>query len=202
MPDYSKGKIYKIVSDDPNITDVYIGSTTSTLSKRFVCHKSKFINKTGYCSSQKLFALYGVELFHIELIENYPCKNITELRIREQHHLDTTECINEARAYTSKEQRTANKKYYGEQFRKLFPEKKALKNKLYQQEHPEQYKAYQHQYRQEHEEELKAYFKARYEQKKNTEVICECGCVSNLQNIKRHRKSKKHAELMANLHLE
>ena len=39
MPDYSKGKIYKITNDLND--DVYIGSTCDTLSRRFSNHKSK-----------------------------------------------------------------------------------------------------------------------------------------------------------------
>ena len=40
MPDYSKGKIYKICSDDPDITAVYIGSTTQALHTIWSNHKS------------------------------------------------------------------------------------------------------------------------------------------------------------------
>ena len=54
MPDYSYGKIYKIVS--PSTGLVYIGSTCQTLSQRMTDHKKKYnrwlgtgkINTTSY----------------------------------------------------------------------------------------------------------------------------------------------------------
>ena len=49
LPDYSKGKIYKLVSNKTN--DVYIGSCLMTLSTRLSGHRGKS-NKT---SSKRMF---------------------------------------------------------------------------------------------------------------------------------------------------
>ena len=38
MPDYSKGKIYKILNNIDN--EIYVGSTIKTLSQRMACHRS------------------------------------------------------------------------------------------------------------------------------------------------------------------
>ena len=42
MPDYNKGKIYKIVS--PNSDKIYIGSTIRPLKERFWAHMSNWRN--------------------------------------------------------------------------------------------------------------------------------------------------------------
>jgi predicted GIY-YIG superfamily endonuclease len=76
--DFSRGKIYKIVS--PNTDKFYIGSTTMTLNQRFNCHKlikssySRYIISKGEAT--------------IELIENFPCKSKDELRWRERDYYD------------------------------------------------------------------------------------------------------------------
>jgi len=76
MPDYSKGKIYKISS--PNCVKIYIGSTTKSLNKRLIGHKTDA--KTKKCRS-KIVIDCGNAI--IELIELFPCESKTELERRE-----------------------------------------------------------------------------------------------------------------------
>jgi len=111
MPDYSKGKIYKICSDDPDITEVYIGSTIATLNERWSGHKADF-TAGNFVSSALLFGKYGIESFKIELIEDYPCKCEKDLVIREQYYIDTVECVNVSRSYRTEEQKIAYYKQY------------------------------------------------------------------------------------------
>lgn len=93
MPDYSKGKIYRLTCDDPNL--IYYGSTTLSLAQRLTIHKSK----KGDCSSKKLFDVGGVE---IELVLECPCDSQIELRQIEQTYIDNDNCINEVNAYVDK----------------------------------------------------------------------------------------------------
>ena len=73
MADYSKGKIYRIISDKTDA--VYIGSTVQTLERRFTDHKSHF--KCGpYCASTELLKLGDAR---IELIRDFPCNSEREL---------------------------------------------------------------------------------------------------------------------------
>ena len=82
MPDYSKGKIYKILN---NIDDeIYVGSTTETLGQRMAKHRHSIKAKPQYNLYNHMHEL-GVENFYIELIENYPCNDVYELRAREGH---------------------------------------------------------------------------------------------------------------------
>ena len=79
MTDYSKGKIYKILN---NIDDeIYIGSTSETLSRRMTRHRS-LANTNPYNKLYKHMIYIGIDKFYIELVENYPCNNKDELRAK------------------------------------------------------------------------------------------------------------------------
>ena len=78
---YENGKIYCIRNwvDD----DIYVGSTTQALSKRFQKHKDIL---TTFKKDRKLYSKMnelGIDKFYIELYEEYPCNNVEQLRRRE-----------------------------------------------------------------------------------------------------------------------
>jgi hypothetical protein len=86
MPDYNLGKIYSIRSiSRPEL--IYVGSTTQTLSRRMSIHKSN--NNT--CSSKKIILIGDA---YIELIENFSCRDVYELKARENHHMRLNICVN------------------------------------------------------------------------------------------------------------
>ena len=98
MVDYSNGKIYKITN---NVNDyIYIGSTIKTLNQRFSNHKinyKRYLNeKNRNVSSYKLFDKYDIENCSIELIENFPCDNRTELEQQESVYINNNKafCVN------------------------------------------------------------------------------------------------------------
>ena len=104
MPDYQKGKIYKLWS--PHGNEIYIGSTINTLAKRLDQHKKTYIKY----SSKYLFENY--DDVRIELIEEYPCNNKMELNKKEGEHIRNNECLNKYVAgRTQKEYREDNKEY-------------------------------------------------------------------------------------------
>ena len=84
--DYKNGKIYQVLNHKTN--DVYVGSTCQPLSKRMARHRYS-LNQT----KPHQFKIYqtmrelGVENFYIELIENFPCDTVEELRAREGHYI-------------------------------------------------------------------------------------------------------------------
>jgi hypothetical protein len=68
--DYKNGKIYKIVNDVND--NIYVGSTISTLTRRFSQHKGDSKNITK--QKRKFYAavnLIGFDHFRIILIENF-----------------------------------------------------------------------------------------------------------------------------------
>lgn len=94
MVNYANSKVYRIVS---NHTDqVYIGSTTSPLSKRLAEHRSgrnHHLEAGGnYTSSSEIVQFDDAEII---LVEEYPCENIEQLRQRERYWIENTEfCVN------------------------------------------------------------------------------------------------------------
>lgn len=117
MPDYSKGKIYKIVAPDGS---QYIGSTTQTLLKRFSNHKSGYIlwkdGRGHFITCYDLFVKYGIYNCEIKLVEDYPCKTRHELEDREGIIIRESCCINKVIAgRTRKEWTNVNRDNIREQ---------------------------------------------------------------------------------------
>lgn len=82
MTDYSKGQIYTIRNrnDDKKI---YVGSTLQPLHKRF--HQHKINSKKEKCMNRLFYVEVNDnwENWYIELYENFPCNNRTELNKKE-----------------------------------------------------------------------------------------------------------------------
>ena len=104
MADYQKGKIYWIW--DTGFTKCYIGSTVEDLSRRMTKHRAKYKAWLARnCRNVSIFGLFeelGIESCTIELIENYPCNSIDELKAREGHHQREKECVNKCVAGRTK----------------------------------------------------------------------------------------------------
>ena len=94
MPDYQKGKIYKLWSPSKNL--VYYGSTTETISRRLSKHLTdlnRYNNKTStrYVNS---FKILECEDYKIELVEEYACNNRQQLCKKEGEYIKANECVN------------------------------------------------------------------------------------------------------------
>ena len=92
--DYKNGKIYTIRSHQTD--KIYIGSTTQPLSKRFHCHKGRYIislsRKTNYITSFEIIK-YGDA--YIELLEEFPCETKDQLHKREGECIrNEPNCVN------------------------------------------------------------------------------------------------------------
>ena len=128
MPDYSKGKIYKITGTDSNgklLT--YIGSTIhdylcQRLAKHYSRYKAYKINKDKYISS---FQILDLEDCIITLIQLYPCSCREELMMMERKYYDEYDCVNLVKPYVTKEE---------------IRERTRQDNKKYKLKNPEQYK--------------------------------------------------------------
>ncbi len=88
MPDYQKGKIYKLWSPQGEDDEIYIGSTIQLLHMRKSHHK----NKSSLCQSKILFEKY--DDVRIELIEEYPCNSKIELHKKEGEYIRNNKCLN------------------------------------------------------------------------------------------------------------
>ena len=165
MPDYSKGKIYKIVND---VNDkVYYGSTIQKLCVRMCGHRAKHSN----CMSKNI----GVDLKEckIILVENIICNSKEELLKRERWYIENNECVNKRiPGRTKKEYRQANK------------EKIAKKRKQYNEKNKAKMSEKSKKYREKN--------KVKIVPKRAEKETCECGAVVAKCNMLRHKKTKKH----------
>ena len=89
--DYSKTIIYKIVCNDLNVKDVYVGQTTNFI-KRKVNHKSdcNYINRKEH--NYKIYNTIrdkgGWQKWSMIEIEKYPCNDINEASARERYYYE------------------------------------------------------------------------------------------------------------------
>jgi len=144
MPDYTKGKIYKLTG----ASKTYIGSTTRPLSARHWEHKSKPLITTQ--------EIIDDPTNQITLIELFPCSSKEELLARERYHIEQYECVNKTRPIITKDEYKIWKNNYNskarqtdeyKEYRKIYrnSEEQKNKDKIYQQT-PER-RAYQKAYR-------------------------------------------------------
>jgi len=124
MPDYSKAKIYRIVSDLNDM--VYYGSTVQPLSVRLGEHVSNYKSyvKTGKggCTSRKIIAS-GKGNYHILHVEDFPCNSKEKLVARERYYIEGNVCVNKVipgrthrkKSYTQYNEK--NKKYYKQYYK-------------------------------------------------------------------------------------
>jgi hypothetical protein len=91
MPiDYSKVVVYKIVCNDINITELYVGSTTEFTKRKSTHHSAS--KKLKYMDCPKLYPFLnangGWANWSMIIIESYPCNNNYEKRSRERYWVE------------------------------------------------------------------------------------------------------------------
>ena len=160
---YSKGQIYKVC--DKAYTKCYIGSTTVSLSRRMVQHRSDYKRYTeghnrAYWTVYNLFDEFGVENCKIEWIEDYPCNSKKELEAREGHHQKATYCINKFIAGRTEQE-----------WRKDNEERQREKERQYRETHKEEIAKYKKDWTEQNKERLQE--KAKYYYKDNKEHLTE-----------------------------
>jgi hypothetical protein len=112
--DYSNNVIYKIVCDDLNVKDTYVGHTTN-FTQRKRLHKDACNIETSrgynYRLYQHIRANGGWENWSMIEIEKYPCNDKQEACARERYHYELLGANMNVKypARTSKEYRDVNK---------------------------------------------------------------------------------------------
>lgn len=117
MTNYQNGKIYKITGGG----QTYYGSTTMTLAKRLIDHRSECKRKPDKkrCTSTQIMGLPDCK---IELVEDYPCNSRRELVRREGWYQRNNECVNKNIAgRTPYEYLDDHKEKYGD-YQKIYRE--------------------------------------------------------------------------------
>ena len=194
MPDFSKGKIYKITNDYND--DIYIGSTCDTLVKRFSRHRLDAPREdTKNRPLYKLMNEIGFERFRIQLLEDYPCEDLYQLHQREGYYIRTMGTLNLLIAGRNDQQyRQENKAKIAERDKK-FREANKEKIKMYEESRREQRKEYNKHWREDNKEHIKEYEDSVKEYRREN-ITCECGSILQRCKISRHIKTAKHNQLM------
>lgn len=111
---YENGKIYRLVCTDGHY---YYGSTTTTLSNRFGCHKHA-IKKNKHGGHYFYFALVSIDTISIELVEEYKCNSRKELLQKENEyiiaHKEDPFCLNTYKSFQSEDDKKEYMKRYYE----------------------------------------------------------------------------------------
>ena len=194
MPDYSRGKIYKI---EPIIEheehEIYIGSTSlKYLSSRMTYHKTSYnrwkSNSHGKVMSFDLFDKYGFDNCVITLIENVNANTKEELLKKERHYIQSMKCVNKfIPLRTLKEYYIDNKEH------------KQKITKLYYENHKEETAEYQKKWREENKElkkeidkQYKQNNKEKIKEQRSEKITCECGKTICRNDLARHKRSQFH----------
>lgn len=187
MPDYSKGKIYKIVVDTDEEYKPYVGSTCQELSQRMTDHRSKYKNWKnggGYMKSFKLFDEFGVDKCKIILLEEYSCENNNQLRAKEREWFDKIECCNKIRPHRTDEEIVVQRKKCGFEYYQKNCEKIKIKVAEYREKNKEKINIHMKEYTQINKEKIS--------EKRKNKITCECGDIICLSSLYNHRKTQKH----------
>jgi len=187
---YENGKIYKIITNDPN-EPCYVGSTTKIylsqrMAKHVQCYKSWKNGKTGKLMSFEMFDNFGIQNCKIILLESITAKSKDELLRREQYYIDTLNCINKNRAITTHEQKLEQKLKY----RKSHKTDIKIARKVFYEANKEKLLAIHKHYRQNQGKD-----KVKALEEKRSKIKFRCYCCNNEHSMKhksRHLNSNKH----------
>jgi hypothetical protein len=188
--DYQKTIIYKIVCNDLNITDTYVGHTTSFI-KRKCCHKTRCNNEGDEKYNLKIYttirAYGGWDNWAMIQIEEYSCNNLNEATARERYWIETLHSKLNCQVpnRTQKEWYEDNADKLKENARQQYKEnadklkenarqqykenadKKIEKSKQYNKENADKIKEYKKQYYKENADKIKEKRRQKNKEKKN-----------------------------------
>lgn len=210
MPDYSKGKIYKLVSPSGLI---YVGSTCQSLAVRKAGHKADYLrslkNKFHHVSSFKLFD-ESIDDIDIVLLEECPCENKEQLHKKEREYIEKLDCVNmhiptrTQKEYDSihKDEIIARRKTYYNNNKEMFQKR----NEEYREINKDKLKEHNIKYRLENAEKIKIMRHTNYLNNKEkilvnqkVKINCECGKTIAKNNLADHRKSIFHQNYIKSL---
>jgi hypothetical protein len=195
--DYSKTIIYKIVCNNLNIKDIYVGHTTD-FTKRKHCHKSRCNNENGkyytYIVYDTIRKNGGWDNWSMIEVEKFACNDGNEARKRERYWMEKTMAnLNSICSFQTAEELKLQNKEYHKIYREENKEHIKEMDKLYRINNIETIKANKKQYAVHNREKINAH-KRIYDAIK---FICECGSIIRRDCKSDHFKTKKHLKFCA-----
>lgn len=129
MPDYSKGVIYKLCCKDPNIKDIYIGSTCNFTKRKWehkhICNNKN--NKSYYTYKYQFIRDNGGwENWDMSMVKEFSCENKRQLNAEERKQFEELGATLNKNVPNRQqtEYRKDNKQKINEKGRKYYTEKK------------------------------------------------------------------------------
>tara|TARA_Y100000385_G_C12946267_1_gene573433 strand:- start:353 stop:955 length:603 start_codon:yes stop_codon:yes gene_type:complete len=200
MPDYSKACIYKIKhNEDYNDENIYIGSTCNLIRRR-CAHKTTCYNENckdyNYNVYQHIRENGGWDSFVTIKVHDFPCESKGELEIEERRMID----LLQSKLNKNVPGRTV-KEYYQDNRDKI-----SERHKQYRQDNRDKYLEYNKQHYQDNHDKFLEAAKQYYQENRDKclekvkqKITCECGCIVSKGDIRKHKKTKKHQDLMAKI---
>ena len=197
--DYQKTIIYKLVCNDLNIKDIYVGHTTD-FANRKRCHKSDCNNEKRKAYNYKVYKTMrengGWLNWSMIEIEKFPCNDENEARAKEHEWYEKLFAkMNSYRPMLTEEVRKEENK----QYLKKYYENNIEYYEKYYENNKEEINEYNKKYKEEHKQEIQEYNKIRNE--KITQ--CACGRIYKGKGQKaRHNRTRIHIENMERINQE
>lgn len=206
---YQNTVIYKIVCNDLNVKDVYVGHTTNFIKRKY-SHKSTSTNSSGRDYDIKIYTLIrangGWDNWRMIEIEKYPCSDFNEASARERYWYENLEAnlnckvpnrskIEYNKVYEINNIDKINNRKI--KYRQNNREKVRQREKKYEEDNKEKISQRKQIYYQQN----KAKIKNQYEERKhivNKSFKCECGGNYVNKSKQRHLKSLKHQNYIIN----
>ena len=189
--EYQNTVIYKIVCNDLNITDCYVGHTTN-FRHRKSSHKHICSNAEHKDHNVKLYQNIrnngGWINWSMVEIEKYPCNDSNEAHARERYYY---ELLN-----------ASNNTYYPNRNHDEWTDANKDKLKIYRDENKEAIKILTKNHYDNNKEIYLERAKIYWENNKNIlseKIICECGGNYTVKHRSTHLKTKKHLEFLQTL---
>lgn len=178
MPDYSQGKVYKLVC---NVTGlVYVGSTVSPLYKRKCQHRRDYKRykdgKYNYITSFKIVEGGNCD---IVLLEDVSCESKEQLHRVERKWIEALDCVNRCVP-------TRTKQEYDKIYMEAHKDEKREYDKIYREVHKDEKREYNKIYREAHKDEIA--------KKKKSMEACPCGTDHCRAAKAQHLRSLKHRQ--------
>jgi len=178
MPlNYQNSVIYKICCKDPEIKDIYVGSTTN-FKRRMSNHKSICNNEKSEKYNLPVYRFIrdtgGFENWSIVKIRDVCCKDKYDLVAEERKEFEKLD------ATLNSQYPRRSKKEYFKKYREENKEKERERNKDYREKNKEKERERLKDYREKNKEKIKE------------KVECPCGSVISKGNLATHKKSQKH----------
>lgn len=210
--DYSNASIYKLCCKDINITEIYVGHTTD-MRKRKNRHKSYCNNENDKNYNYNVYQFIrnngGWDNWDMIEIEKYNAIDGYDVKKRERFWIEELKAtLNMAiPTRTIKEWKEENKEIILKQrkeYYKINKESILEYHKEYRKNNKEKRKETLTKYNDNNKEKIKETIKNYYEnnkekisEKTKEKITCECGCIIRKVDLKRHKQTKKHIDLMS-----